>query len=104
MPMNRNVQFLGSQKRVVSVSKKEFVADNAQINQIFDQIQDQNILFFDPTYKICQSDQCVSVLDGVNFYSDKYHITPQGTMQFKTEIEELFNTRLHNNKPSLFVN
>ena len=104
MPMNRNVKFLGAHKRVVSISQKEFIADNMQINQIFDQIQDQNILFFDPSYKICQSDQCLSVLNGVNLYSDKYHITPQGALQFKTEIEQLLNTRAHKNKPSQLSN
>jgi hypothetical protein len=93
MPMNRNVEFLGAHKRIVSVSKNEFIQDNAQINKIFDQIHDQNILFFDPAYKICQSDQCTSVLNGVNLYTDKYHITPQGTLLFKTEIEQLFSSR-----------
>lgn len=104
MPMNRNLDFLGGYKRVVSVSKKEFVADNAQINKIFDKIQDHNILFFDPAYNICQSDQCISVLNGINLYSDNYHITPQGALLFKTEIELLLNSRLQNNKPLMPTN
>jgi len=98
MPMNRNVELLGTRKRIVYVNKNEFIQDNAQINRIFDQIHDQNILFFDPAYKICQSDQCTSVLNGVNLYTDKYHITPQGTLLFKTEIEQLLNSKSQINK------
>lgn len=96
--MNRNIEFLGAHKRIVSVSKNEFIQDNAQINKIFEKIHDQNILFFDPAYKVCQSDQCTSVLNSVNLYTDKYHITPQGTLLFKTEIEQLLNSRLQTTK------
>ena len=97
-PMNRNVELLGARKRIVYVSKNEFIQDNAQINRIFDQIHDQNIIFFDPAYKVCQSDVCTSVLNGVNLYTDKYHITPQGTLLFKTEIEQLLIAKLQADK------
>lgn len=98
MPKNRNVDFFGASKPIVSFSKNDFINDNAQINKIFNKIHDQNILFFDPTYKVCKNDQCTSVLDGVNLFADKYHITPQGTLLFKTDIEQLLNSRLQTNK------
>jgi len=92
MPSNRNVEFWGNPKKVVSVSKTEFNADNSQINMIFDRLPDQNIIFYDPSNKILQHDQYVSVKNGVNLYADKYHITPQGSLLFKEEIEELLDS------------
>lgn len=92
MPMNRKIVFLGEGKKVVSVGKDEFVADNVEVNQIFNQINDRSVQFFDPAYKICQTNVCTSVLNGVNLYTDKYHISPQGSMLFKTDIEKILMT------------
>lgn len=93
MPKNRNMTFFfESNKSSISVSKKEFIDDNAQVNKIFERLRDQNIVFYDPANKSCQGDQCVSVLNGINLYTDKYHITPQGALTFKADIEQLLTT------------
>jgi hypothetical protein len=88
-PSNRKIDFWGNPKEIVTTSKSAFNTENMQINMIFDGVHDQNIIFYNPANKVLQHDQYVSALDGVNLYADKYHITPQGSLLFKEEIEEL---------------
>ena len=92
-PNARKLTFLGKESRVVGIKREEFEKDVNGINQILDQVQLQvgadKLVLFDPSKKICLQDECLSVVNGVNYYLDKYHITPNGSMQFADEIERL---------------
>ncbi len=76
-----------------TVARADFVRENAGINGLFDRYQGR-ITFFDPSQKICADGECVSLYDRVRMYSDPYHITPAGTMQFRQDIESLLSTAM----------
>jgi len=92
-PNSRKLTFLGKDAKVASINRDEFNKDVSGIQDVLNKVQQQvgekNIVLFDPAKKICLRDECLSVVEGVNYYLDKYHITPRGSMEFATEIERL---------------
>jgi hypothetical protein len=92
-PKARKLPFPGFETRLSSIKREEFDHDVRTIRQILRQAQSQNgsLVLFDPAEKICLQDECLSEIDGVNYYLDKYHITPKGSMQFAEEIERFLN-------------
>ncbi len=92
-PKARKLPFAGFETRLSSIKREEFDRDVRSIRQVLRQAesQNQNLVLFDPSKKICLQDECLSEIDGVNYYLDKYHITPKGSMQFAAEIERVLN-------------
>jgi hypothetical protein len=92
-PNARKFTFFGKESKVVGTKREEFEKDVSGIHQVLNQVQrqvgDDKLVLFDPSKKICLQDECLSVVNGVNYYLDKYHITPNGSMQFAAEIERL---------------
>jgi hypothetical protein len=81
----------GTNARGPDVSLIDFAEDSREINSIFDRLKMPQLSFFDPSSKICGSRTCKSHVDGVNFYSDSYHISVAGALSFRTEVEELLS-------------
>lgn len=92
-PNARKFTFFGKESTVVGIKREEFEKDVSSIHQVLNQVQrqlgDDRLVLFDPSKKICLQDQCLSVVNGVNYYLDKYHITPKGSLQFADQIERL---------------
>jgi len=88
-PKARKLPFAGYEIRLSGVNREEFERDVRSIRQILRHAQSQskNLVLFDPSKKICLQDECLSEIDGINYYLDRYHITPKGSMQFAAEIE-----------------
>jgi peptidoglycan/LPS O-acetylase OafA/YrhL len=72
-----------------TVSRSEFSEDSRNINFIFDQLGSPRLSFFDPSAKICASGTCESHVNGINYYSDAYHISTAGALSFRADIEAL---------------
>ena len=93
VPNARKLTFLGQEAKVASIKRNEFNKDVRAIQDVLNKVQqqvgNQNLVLFDPAKKICLQDECLSVVNGVNYYLDKYHITPKGSMEFAPEIERL---------------
>jgi hypothetical protein len=92
-PKARKLPFAGFETRLSSIKREEFDHDMRSIRQVLRQAQSQNrgLVLFDPAEKIFLQNECLSEIDGVNYYLDKYHITPKGSMQFEAEIERFLN-------------
>jgi peptidoglycan/LPS O-acetylase OafA/YrhL len=92
-PKARKLSFVGFDTKLSGIKKEEFDNDVRSIRQVLHQAQsqNQNLVLFDPAEKICLQNECLSEIDGVNYYLDKYHITPKGSMQFAEEIERFLN-------------
>lgn len=92
-PNARKLTFLGKDVKVANIKRDEFNNDVRAIHDVLIQVQQQvgehNFVLFDPAKKICQLDECLSVVNGVNYYLDKYHITPKGSLEFAPDIERL---------------
>jgi len=88
-PSTRTIDFFGLQQRPVSLSRVEFDRSTSLVNQVFNQNADERIRYFDPSYKVCDISKCHAVKDGLLFYEDAYHMSSQGAMQFKEEVEAL---------------
>ena len=69
----------------------EFIEDSREINSIFDELENTRLGFFDPSTKICMRTACESHVNGINYYSDDYHISRAGAMSFRAEVESLLN-------------
>jgi peptidoglycan/LPS O-acetylase OafA/YrhL len=74
-----------------TVSRNEFIEDSRNINSIFDHLESPRLSFFDPSIKICASGTCESHFDGINYYSDDYHISVEGALSFRADIEALLD-------------
>lgn len=70
------------------VEANDFNKDNKCMNDVFDSVTTLNTVFFSPSKKVC-SEKCVTILNGTRLYVDAYHITPEGSMQFRNEIEKM---------------
>lgn len=92
-PNARKLTISGKDAKVASVKRNEFNLDvssiQAVLNKVQRQVGEQNLVLFSPSKKICQQDECLSIVDGVNYYLDKYHITPRGSLEFAPDIERL---------------
>jgi hypothetical protein len=56
------------------------------IDGIFGQISLERVSFYEPAKKICAAQSCEIILNGKAVYSDTYHITPQGSLEFRDDI------------------
>ncbi len=88
-PSPRVVGMLDFTREPLTISRQQFDQSTAYVNSIFNGIQNSRIVFVNPAEKICDEDLCRSQRHGVLFYEDTYHILPQATMQFKSEVETL---------------
>lgn len=86
-PRLRVVDLLGISKDEVTVSQNEFDQKTLFINQVFDQLPNRSLRLYSPTNKLCDGKYCHSEVDGVLFYEDTYHLTSQGVMHFKDDLE-----------------
>ena len=73
------------------VLRNEFLEDGRTINAIFDHLDDPRLSFFDPSNKICASGTCESHDNGINYYSDTYHISVAGALSFRPDVEALLD-------------
>jgi peptidoglycan/LPS O-acetylase OafA/YrhL len=87
------IGFLQSETRRALLDVRDFIKDSEYIHSILDRSASSNTLFFSPSEKIC-AEKCVPILNGVRMYYDSYHITRQGSMQFRVEIEKLIDSAL----------
>ncbi len=76
-----------------AVPRNEFVEDGRAINAIFDHLDNPRVSFFDPSKKICASGACESHYNGIEYYSDTYHISVAGALSFRSEIEALLDRK-----------
>lgn len=82
------IPFLQRKTQVALVDAIEFNKDNEYINAVFDSVTATRTMFFNPAERIC-TDKCIYIMNRTKLYADEYHVTPQGSMQFRNEIEEL---------------
>lgn len=84
------IPFLGTPytKKIVRAPYDDFKKDSELINSVFEKI-DFPIELFDPAAKTCDAAGCSSVYRNVELYSDGYHISTAGALQFRSEIEAL---------------
>ena len=88
-PSPRVVSMLDFTRQPLTISRQQFDLSTAYVNSIFKGVQDRRVAFMDPSEKICDEDLCHSQRHEVLFYEDTYHILPQATMQFKSEVEAM---------------
>ena len=88
-PSPRVVSMLDFTRQPLTISRQQFDLSTAYVNGIFKGVQDRRVTFVNPAEKICDEDLCHSQRNGVLFYEDTYHILPQATMQFKSEVEAM---------------
>ena len=91
-PSNRIVSFLPNDTNEIHLDHNEFIKDSKEVNNIFTMISNNQVMFFNPAEKICKEGICSSTLQGVKLYADRYHITPQGAMMFKSELEAMIQS------------
>lgn len=70
-----------------TISYSDHVKESKFINEIFDSIPVKNSVFFDPAKSICR-DVCDSIVDGRKVYADAYHISAQGSLLLKEELQQ----------------
>jgi hypothetical protein len=92
-PSLRTIDLLGYERRPVNVPRDRFNQTNATVNQVFNRVSSDRIDYFDPAEKVCDQHHCYSVRDGLLYYEDEYHMSSQGAMQYKAEIESLLSKR-----------
>jgi hypothetical protein len=88
-PRVRVIDQLGISKDEVTVLQKEFDQDTQLINQVSYNLSNSRVRLFSPANKLCDGNLCHSEVDGVLFYEDTYHLTSQGVMYFKEDLEKL---------------
>jgi peptidoglycan/LPS O-acetylase OafA/YrhL len=94
-PHTRVVDLIGLSEGEVTVPQEEFEQKTQLINQVFDNLANKRISLYSPTHKLCDGTLCHSVVDGVMFYEDTYHLSSQGVMHFKEDLESMINQSLH---------
>lgn len=88
-PHVRVVDLIGISKNAVTVSQNEFEKNSQLINQVIGKLLNPRIKVYSPLSKLCDGNICHSEVDGVLFYEDTYHLTPQGVMHFKEDLEQI---------------
>lgn len=94
-PQIRVVDLIGLSKGEVTTSQQEFEQKTQFINQVFDNLSSERIRLYSPSDKLCDGLLCHSIIDGVMLYEDTYHLTPQGVMHFKKDLEEIIDQNIH---------
>ena len=95
-PRDRVVSALGIQSKQMAVDRQEFDADSQGARAAIGSVRDARLLTFDPSALICNAVRCESEANGIQFYTDRYHITPQGAMQFRSSLEQVIAGALGN--------
>ena len=88
-PSLRSVTLFNYKKDPISIDAEEFKAYSAYATERLTQQQSGRVTLFNPATKVCDDLKCMSARDGLLYYEDSYHMTPQGSMQFRKEIEEI---------------
>jgi peptidoglycan/LPS O-acetylase OafA/YrhL len=88
-PNFRSIAFLGYTQQPISILRPDFDESAVGVNKIFETTIDPKVRYFDPAGKVCDAERCYSAKDGLLYYEDAYHMSPQGAMQFKEEVEAL---------------
>lgn len=91
-PKARTVSALGISPKVMSVDRDEFEADSRAARTAI--ARAARIRTFDPATAICSETRCDSVVGGVSFYADRYHVTPEGAMQLRPALEAAISSIL----------
>jgi peptidoglycan/LPS O-acetylase OafA/YrhL len=96
MPNTRSVPVLGIKKLEMTTAYEAFIKNTNRIDQILDTRVSPKIQFFSPAQKICDGEACHVERGGVRFYSDRYHITPRGALDFQPELQNIIVRELSN--------
>lgn len=75
----------------VYISIKDFERESDHINDVFSKINNTKIFFYDPSSKICKKTKCDLTINSKHLYSDSYHITKQGSSEFRSDIEKILS-------------
>lgn len=85
----KRIQFLqATTEKRASALYADHIKESQYINSIFDQVQLENSIFFDPAKIYCHK-ICDSIVDGRKMFADTYHITAQGSAFFLPEIKSM---------------
>ena len=96
MPNTRSVPVLGIKKLETTTSYETFIKNTKRIDQILDTRVSPKVQFFSPAQKICDAEACHAERGGVRFYSDLYHITSRGALDFQPELQKIMVRELSN--------
>ena len=88
-PNQRIIPFLGKYKTEVVLKQSIFNDEAEHINRVFSKLTGQQLSYFDPAQKVCDGSLCHSEVNGIRLYTDTYHLSPQGALWFKADIESL---------------
>jgi hypothetical protein len=94
LPRNPNVRvipFLYRNTRQVTLDQTAFDFSASRINTVFSHINSPRVTFYDPAPRVCDGTLCHAEREGVHLYTDTYHLSPQGALWFKPDIERLLN-------------
>jgi len=94
-PQIRVVDLIGISKGEVAVPQKEFEQKTQLLNQVLDSLTNKRISLYSPSHKLCDGTLCRSIVDGVMFYEDSYHLTSQGVMHFKEDLESIIDQSIN---------
>lgn len=86
----------GSDKTGATTSRY-FHDDSFFVNEVLDGLKISNVIFYNPAAKVCDDRNCSIVLNGKQLYADNYHISLQGSFEFRDDILNSINTCLRNN-------
>jgi peptidoglycan/LPS O-acetylase OafA/YrhL len=89
-PTMRAIDLFGFKQAPVFLSRAQFNRDTEFMDRLFAANQPKNSSYFDPSYKVCDESLCFAAREGVLFYEDTYHLSSQGAMRFKGDIETMF--------------
>ena len=90
-PTMRVVDVFGFKQAPIFLSRAQFNHDTEFMNKLFAANQVKNVSYFDPASKVCDESMCLATRDGLLFYEDTYHLSSQGAMRFKGDIEATFS-------------
>jgi peptidoglycan/LPS O-acetylase OafA/YrhL len=94
LPRNPNVRvipFLYRNTHQVTLDQTAFDFSASRINTVFSHIRSPRVTFYDPAPRVCDGMLCHAEREGVHLYTDTYHLSPQGALWFKPDIERLLN-------------
>ena len=91
-PSHRAIKFAGFEQKPTSIERVVFDTFTAHAKKTFESLAGPSVALLDPAEKVCDLQRCVSERDGLLYYEDSYHMSPQGSMKFRQEAEAVFNT------------
>lgn len=93
-PKARVVGSLGLVPAQVSVKRNEFDAESQLARIAIERARSAGIHSIDPSSLICNTTLCESVVNGVHYHADRYHVTPVGAMQLRPTLEQTITRAL----------